>query len=459
MMRWRPVHGRSGNPAVESGGAPGGVIDRLRVLVASDPGCAGKVYFAGKLAKRMKHLSALLFAMGLAPSVYAQSECSDGRYLDPMYFDSVMVTTAVPYGSNTPVSGGGTQTLRMDIYQPIGDALTARPVVIVAFGGSFIGGQRSDVADLCERFAHLGYVAVAPDYRVGFFFPNAHTTQLAVVRCMHDLRAAIRYLRKSAVVDGDPYGIDPERIIVGGVSAGGIGALQVTYLDQSSEIPAILYPDTLTIGGIEGNSGWPTYSSDVAACWSMSGAIGDTSWIQSGDQPCISLHEVGDGVVPYGTEEVSVIGIPTGLIASGSSDVHHRLDHEGVDNCFVSYPGAQHVGYLTYDTEIAFGAVARFCADVVCAQEISCGQLPLAIRDELGPTQADAYPNPTTGPLNVRIAEGGLLSVLDATGRAVLQRSVVAGSHALDLSGSPAGIYTVRVHGDLIRVYQVAKVD
>ncbi len=407
----------------------------------------------------MKHLSALLIATGLASSLFAQSECSDGRYLDPMHFDSVMVTSAVTFGSNTPVSGGGSQTLRMDIYQPVGDALTARPVVLVAFGGSFITGQRSDVADLCERLAHLGYVAVAPDYRVGFFFPNAHTTQLAVIRCVHDLRAAIRFLRKTAEVDANPYLIDPDRIIVGGISAGGIGALHVTYLDQSSEIPPILYPDTLTIGAIEGNSGWSGYSSDVMACWSMSGAIGDTTWIQPGDQPCISIHEEGDGVVPYGTEEVSVIGIPTGLMASGSSDVHRRLDHEGIDNCFVSYPGAQHVGYLTYDTENAFGAVARFCADVVCGNQISCGQLPLTIADAAIAAQPVAYPNPTMGLLNVRIEERSSLTLLDAAGRSVLQMNAIPGALVLDLSALPNGMYTMRIQGTQIHTSRVVKVD
>jgi acetyl esterase/lipase len=407
----------------------------------------------------MKHLSALLITTGLTSALFGQTECSDGRYLDPMYFESITVTTGVTFGSNTPVSGGGSQTLRMDIYQPVGDVIPARPVVLVAFGGSFITGQRGDVADLCERLAHLGYVAVAPDYRVGFFFPNAHTTELAVIRCVHDMRAAIRFLRKTAAVDGNPYLIDPDRIIVGGISAGGIGALHVTYLDQSSEIPAILYPDTMTIGGIEGNSGWSGYSSDVVACWSMSGAIGDTSWIQPGDQPCISLHEEGDGVVPYGTEEVSVIGIPTGLMASGSSDVHLRMANEGIPNCFVSYPGAQHVGYLTYDTENAFGAVARFCADVVCGSTISCGQLPLAVATANDVVQPAVYPNPTMGPLNVRIEERSALTLLDAAGRAVLQMNVMPGAMSLDLSALPNGMYTLRIQGTQIRTSRVVKVD
>ena len=105
----------------------------------------------------------------------AQSECVNGRYTYPEYFDSVTVSTVV-FGSNTPVTGTGTEILEMDVYQPMGDVLPDRPVVIVAFGGSFISGSRADVAPLCIAFAKLGFVAVAPDYRVGFFFPNIATT-------------------------------------------------------------------------------------------------------------------------------------------------------------------------------------------------------------------------------------------------------------------------------------------
>src|SRR5690606_6729036 len=106
----------------------------------------------------------------------------------------------------------------------------------------------------CGQLARLGYVAVAIDYRVGFFFPNTSTTMHAVQRCVHDLKGSIRYLRKTVAEDGNPYGIDPDRIIVGGVSAGAIGALHATYMDQPSELPAQLVADSAVWGGMEGNS-------------------------------------------------------------------------------------------------------------------------------------------------------------------------------------------------------------
>lgn len=405
----------------------------------------------------MKKLSTLAFPLLLAPSVLAQSECADGRYADPAFFDSVTVTLAVPFGSNTPVSGGGTETLEMDIYEPYGDTLPERPVVLVAFGGSFIGGTRGDVADLCVRLAKLGYVAVAPDYRVGFFFPNANTTQLAVVRCMHDLRAAIRCLRKTADLDGNPYSIDTERIIVGGVSAGGIGAIHATYLDQSSEIPTTLYDDTLTIGAIEGNSGWPSYSSEVIACWSMSGAIGDTSWIQPGDQPLCSIHETGDGTVPYGTQEVSVIGIPTGLMASGSSDIHRRMDHLGVPNCFLSYNEDQHVGYLNYDPETSIAFVTDFLANVVCGNDANCGTISAGVDEPTANKGLVLHPNPTTGSFSLRCDERCTVSVLDIAGRVLLMQRIAAGQATLDIGHLPDGVYEVRCTGTRLRTGRVVK--
>jgi len=405
----------------------------------------------------MKQFSAALLSIAFLSSVSAQTECADGRYTNPAYFDSVTVTLGVPFGSNTPVSGGGTEILEMDIYEPVGDTLLERPAVLVAFGGSFIGGTRGDVEELCVRFAKLGFVAVAPDYRVGFFCPNANTTQLAVVRGMHDLRAAIRCLRKTADLDGNPFGIDPERIIVGGVSAGGIAAIHATYLDQSGEIPETLYDDTLTIGAVEGNSGWPSYSSEVMACWSMSGAIGDTSWIQPGDQPLCSIHETGDGTVPYGTQEVSVIGIPTGLIASGSSDIHRRMDNVGVPNCFLSYEENQHVGYLNYDTDNAIAFVTDFLANVVCGNDADCGTVIAAVEEPTSTLHLLIAPNPTSGLFAFNCTERCDVTVSDVAGRVLLTRRTSPGAVSMDISHLPDGAYQVRCVGAAVRTGRVVK--
>ncbi|HMU15601.1 MAG: T9SS type A sorting domain-containing protein [Bacteroidetes bacterium] len=404
----------------------------------------------------MKQLSAFAIAIMLGSPAWAQTECIDGRYTDPAHFAEVTVTTAVTFGSNIPVNGTTPVDLRMDIYSPIGDTLSGRPVVLVAFGGSFIGGARADVAPICEYLAHRGYVAIAPDYRVGFFLPNANTTTLAVLRCAHDLRAAIRFLRKTVAEDGNPYHIDPERIIVGGVSAGGIGAIHVAYLDQQSEIPPAIYGDTAALGGLEGLSGWPGYSSDVLACWSMSGAIGDTSWIQPGDQPLCSMHETGDNVVPYGTQEVSVVGIPTGLIASGSGDMYTRMVNIGVPDCFRSYDQADHVGYLNYDNEGAMNYLSGFLANVVCGAEDVCSDLPTALA-ELEMRDLIPVPNPVATSFFFNTDERVDVRVLDLAGRVLLSQKAAPGRVLIDVSTLPSGIYVVRASGRSVRTARIIK--
>jgi poly(3-hydroxybutyrate) depolymerase len=402
-------------------------------------------YFADPIPNtRMTPRYASIVLLALSWTTTHAQECANGRYVD-VIFPEVQVTEAIPFGSNTAVSGG-TQQLLMDVYSPVGDSLAARPVVIIAFGGSFVAGSRGDVAPLCQAFAARGYVAVAPDYRVGFFLPNALTTTLAVVRGSHDMKACIRFLRKS-VEEGNPYGIDPERIIAGGVSAGAISAIHATYLDSDAEMPPALGAQAAQLGGAEGNSGNPGYSSSVLACLSFSGAIGDTSWVTAGDPPLHSIHEDGDGVVPYFTEEVSVFGIPTGLIASGSHDLHLRMDNVGVGNCLLTYDADTHVGYLTSDTENAIAFAAERCARVVCGLEGGCEELTTAV-----PTIADGHtisaaPNPTNGELRVDVQGTNDLILHDLRGAEVGRQVRATGPVRMDLSSLPAGVYHLRVIG------------
>ncbi|MBK7383209.1 MAG: carboxylesterase family protein [Flavobacteriales bacterium] len=401
----------------------------------------------------MKHFSALSFLALFSITAHAQ-ECADGRYIDANHFGAVTITSAVTFGANTAVAGGN-QILKMDVYEPTGDALALRPAVLVAFGGSFITGSRADVADICTDFAKRGYVAVGYDYRVGFFLPNQTTTTRAVMRGAHDTRACVRYLHKSVAELGNPYGIDTTRIIIGGVSAGAISAVHATYLNEDSEIPAWIAGEMPGLGGLEGNSGNPGYSSVPLACYSFSGCIGDTSWINTGDQPLVSLHEVGDGVVPYYTQEVSVAGIPTGLIASGSHDIHERANHVGLVNCFKSYPGTGHVGYLTSDYVVAMNYTALFLGQVVCGQEVTC-DLNTAVA-EVTTRELLPAPNPTTGVFRMELPEAAVITVLDVSGRVVLVQRAVPGVAVVDLSANPVGVYAVQVMGEVVRNYRVVR--
>src|SRR6478735_8946567 len=105
----------------------------------------------------------LLLAVAL--STNASAQCGT-RYHDKIFNDSVV--SNIKYGYNLR-STGAVDSLKLDIYFPKGDVLTARPVVFMAHGGNFLGGSKTggDVKPLCQDLARMGYVAVSINYRVG----------------------------------------------------------------------------------------------------------------------------------------------------------------------------------------------------------------------------------------------------------------------------------------------------
>lgn len=400
----------------------------------------------------MKQLFTIcLITLAAFGTAFAQPDCSGGRYTTFDLFTNVDVTSGVTFGNNTALTGGAVD-LKMDVYEPAGDTQTDRPVVIVAFGGSFIGGARGDVAFMCNILAKMGYVAVAPDYRVGFFLPNQITTTLAVLRGAHDVSACTRYLKKTAAEDGNPYGIDCERIIIGGISAGAIAAIHSAYFDKLSEIPSYMNADTAGLGGVAGNSGTPEYTHDAIGVLSFSGAIGDTSWIEAGDAAIVSIHEELDAVVPFLTQEVSVSGFPTGLIASGSNDLHIRAANVGLNESLLDYPGVNnHVGYLNPIDQNALDFMAAFLGDLVCnsGSTNSCSQVTPGIA-EVERNSIQLYPNPTADVLNFNSDEVASFEVIDAVGRVILTGNSLKGQNRLDVTSLPSGTYTLRTVGEKI---------
>ena len=95
--------------------------------------------------------------------------CGNGRYTSDV-FPSVTKTPDIVFGNNTVTdySTGTTynQTLRLDFFEPAGDLAVQRPLIILAFGGAFISGQRSDLEPICIALAKKGYATATIDYRL-----------------------------------------------------------------------------------------------------------------------------------------------------------------------------------------------------------------------------------------------------------------------------------------------------
>ena len=242
-------------------------------------------------------------------------ECDGNRYVNEIF--DIEIDTWVEYGENVDDTWGFETTVQlyMDVYQPIGDQLEQRPLVIFAFGGAFMFGNRNseDIVAQCESYAKRGYVAAAIDYRLTpslAFNTSELNVYSAVIKGVHDFKGAIRYFRKS-VEQGNEYRIDPNRIYGGGTSAGSIVAIHNAYLDEIDEsVPEVIWDILNDTGGIEGESGNEGYSSNIHGVINLCGGIGNSIWIDENAQPIVSLHGTLDDVVPYGGG-INLLGVYT----------------------------------------------------------------------------------------------------------------------------------------------------
>lgn len=379
--------------------------------------------------------SILMFLMSL--SLFAQTPCDQGRYSTEL-FSNVTVTSNINFGQNTSFSGATTQ-LDMDIYEPTGDTETARPLIVWAHGGSFIGGSKgdSDITTLANAFAKRGYVCASIEYRLGMWPIDSVNATKAVLRAVQDMKAAVRYFYKDRQTT-NTYKIDTNVIIVGGSSAGAITALHMAYLDKTCEIEEYISTATLnSMGGMDGTSGNPGYSSNIHAVVNLAGALASYGWMESGDVPCVSLHGDNDGTVPYGFGQASVSGFNV-IHMDGSQMLKARAQAVGVDLSLYTHYGADHAPYAMssayMDTTITY--VSKYLTDFLGCSESTviaentptgtanlyplsyCG---LGIDNEtIG--EVSVFPNPSNEFITVQVErEVASLQVYDQVGKLVIE--------------------------------------
>ena len=137
---------------------------------------------------------------------------------------SAETSTNKPVATPTSLPGAEThiyreiqpEPMRLHVFKPKGWAETdRRPALIFFFGGGWNTGTPERSATYAKWAATLGMVGIAPDYRTRDRFG---TTPLESVA---DSRASFRWVQDHA----NQLGIDPQKIVAGGSSAGGHVAL------------------------------------------------------------------------------------------------------------------------------------------------------------------------------------------------------------------------------------------
>jgi len=199
-------------------------------------------------------------------------------YIDPTF--NVDVQHDIVYSTAINVVGDPV-TLTLDLYTPRGDTSSARPAFVFAHGGFFAFGDKSEGSGWGNRLAQRGYVVISINYRLSPSLVLAPVdTQLEIDEindAREDMQTAVRWLRANA---GNQR-IDPDRIAVGGSSAGAVTALGVAV---NNDDPAVRE--------------YPGFSSAVCTAVSYSGA-NDPLLVDPGDAGAIFHHGVLDTIVPY----------------------------------------------------------------------------------------------------------------------------------------------------------------
>ena len=99
----------------------------------------------------------------------------------------------------------------MYLLRPLRKSKRPLPVIVYFTGGGWVGGDVEGQIPNAAWFRDQGIIGIDADYRV----KSRHGT--SPIECIQDAKSAIRYVRSHAL----ELGIDPDRIIAAGGSAGG----------------------------------------------------------------------------------------------------------------------------------------------------------------------------------------------------------------------------------------------
>lgn len=237
----------------------------------------------------------LWFRRPLAPTIHEAA--TTRRYLDPI-FSQVKETSNLSYGPHL--------RHRLDLFEPMGDSLAKRPVVIVIHGGGFAEGSKEEVKPFARDFAKLGYVAIANNYRLTNYEYSINSPVLpqALAKAKEDAYAVVNWIWANAA----SYRLDKNNIFIGGYSAGAMTSLYAIF----------------------GQGG-----SRIKAAYSMAGAVrpADLGIITANDPPAILLHGQRDMIVPYAMAQRT----------------YQAMVAAGIDGEWVSYPNVPHAVWIMPD--------------------------------------------------------------------------------------------------------------
>ncbi|MBF6124493.1 alpha/beta hydrolase [Nocardia brasiliensis] len=226
------------------------------------------------------------------------------------------------------------QDLKLDVKLPAGTPARPRPAVVWVHGGGWAHGDRGEAPKWHRWLNDKGYAVFAIDYRLA---PPATWNQAPA-----DVKCAVGWIKQQA----QTYGIDPQRVMIAGGSAGGNLALMGAYADDrvppscavtdtAVEAVAVFYPIPDLVQAWR-DSGLParmhTFLEDYTGGTPEQfpdryRAASPVTYVRPNVPPTLIVHGTRDHVAPY----------------RGSAELAERLRRVGVENRLIAVPYGEHI--------------------------------------------------------------------------------------------------------------------
>jgi len=199
-----------------------------------------------------------------------------------------------PYVPNDTITYKHTKQgdLRLFVFYPDNKNIDLqRPVVISFFGGGWVGGSPKQFYPECAYYASHGIVGISAEYRV---MKKHHTTPF---ECVKDGKSAVRWVR----IHAKELGIDSDKIVTGGGSAGGHVAactgIIKGYEEEGEDLSVSSVPNAMILFNPVLNTTKDGYGADKLK--GKETLISPNHHIGANIPPTLECHGTDDHTVPF----------------------------------------------------------------------------------------------------------------------------------------------------------------
>jgi len=314
-------------------------------------------------------------------------------------------TRDVTIEKNVAYCQNGSRRLVSDIFYPASKTKSKRTALIIVHGGGWRSGNKSLHHPLAQQLAMLGYVCFTPEYRL--------STEALFPAAVHDIKAAIRWVRSQA----SRYGIDADKIVVIGHSAGGqlaafMGATNgkpdfegnACHLSFSSKVNAVVDIDGI-LAFIHPESGEGDDSKRISAA---------TNWFGYAKSENPELWKQGSPLTHIGPHVPPALFINSAVdrMHAGRDDFTILMDQFSIYNKVITFQGAPH-SFPLFEPWFTptVSAIDGFVRTVFSAESKKSNTVMIVAKDGSGhyTTVQDAFnaiPQNNTNPVTIYIRNG-----------------------------------------------------